>query len=104
MALQSSCYLALLTINLQHNSEPVVTNTEGLHSRSNSSRGLKSGSKPEPGIRTTGSEIRAGTGSCVTDLERMSSMKGITVLRGRVPNMSRTLTDQFGEEHVESYL
>jgi hypothetical protein len=40
----------------------------------------------------------------VTDLERMSSMKGITVLRGRVPNVSRTLTDQFGEEHVESYL
>jgi hypothetical protein len=38
-----------------------------------------------------GTEIR-NSGSCITDTERITSMKGITVLRGRVP--SRTLTDQ----------
>ena len=75
--------------HFQHNSEPqtgVQNHLEGLHSRSNSARG-----KPVP-----------NSGSSLSDLERMSSMKGITVLKGRVPNSgvvsltstSRTFTDQ----------
>ena len=39
------------------------------------------------------------TNSAVSDLERSASLKGITVLRGRVPKRG-----QYGEDHVESYL
>ena len=81
---------------LQPNSDQL---NEGLHSRSNSARRMMTTTTNKS---DTGSEIR--TGSCVTENDRVSGMKGITVLRGRVPNSTRTLTDQFGEEHVESYL
>jgi hypothetical protein len=94
--------LFLFFFLLQHNVDSVVVG-EGLHSRSNSARGISGGNRPSTSARRESRTAVSG-GSCVTDLERMSSMKGITVLRGRVPNVSRTLTDQFGEEHVESYL
>ena len=81
---------------LQPNSDQL---NEGLHSRSNSARRMMTTTTNKS---DAGSEIR--TGSCVTENDRVSGMKGITVLRGRVPNSTRTLTDQFGEEHVESYL
>ena len=81
---------------LQPNSDQL---NEGLHSRSNSARRMMTTTTNKS---DDGSEIR--TGSCVTENDRVSGMKGITVLRGRVPNSTRTLTDQFGEEHVESYL
>jgi hypothetical protein len=62
--------------------------------RSNSSRGVKSDAGNVDCRSNSSRGRKSDAGSCVTDLERISSMKGITVLRGRVPNMSRTLTDQ----------
>merc|ERR1712004_835635 len=46
--------------------------------------------------------------SAVSDMERTTSMRGITVLRGQVPAAAsaanRGRVEGFGDEHVESYL